>query len=561
MSIITAIIGTVQGGGSPPPPPSPSYDANWTGSFDEGSYASLNVIVNNFPGGRVWWKVEGYGGTPINTSSDIDSGQLSGFYDFGSVTYSSQSVTTIYWKADNLTENYEYFYVKLGTNDGGSEYGTYGPWVINDTSTTPAPTATLTMAASVNEGATLTATVATTNVADGTTMYWWKKSGTADISDVTLSGTFTITGNAGSFEFTPRADGLTEGSESLNISIGLQNGTEMHWAGTNIVDTSTLGTTFRALQTFTVPSPAVSGAAWNTQNDSGTHYDSIVGGPWTRSSALLGGVTLTGSDTYIIVPTPVQNTSFSVTMIANFTDVGGWQSLWDTGSMNEGGTGYTCYYNGGYIAIATDYGLGSAGVSLFNATGLYEGAAHWAFVVDVTSSTDNCQIYRNGTALTKVTSTARTPTTYGNDGNGHALPLMVGARRGVNYNRTDYLQGTIHKMLTHSVALTSGNVTTEYQSLRTGYGYALTGQPNYNYTGDDPVTGQAGVWSTGQFASASYNIVQVGWKAVAVGGSQAGWEGTITAVNENGAGWLRVAHNNPGGVWPQDATSFRLVPF
>lgn len=138
MSIISAIIGSIQGAGGPPP--SPSYDANWTGSFDEGSYASLNVIVNNFPGGRVWWKVEGYGGTPINTSSDIDSGQLSGFYDFGNVTYNSQSVTTIYWKADHLTEGSEYFHVKLGSTDGGSEYGTYGPWAINDTSITPPPT-------------------------------------------------------------------------------------------------------------------------------------------------------------------------------------------------------------------------------------------------------------------------------------------------------------------------------------------------------------------------------------------------------------------------------------
>lgn len=558
MSIITAIIGTVQGGGSPPP--SPSAYAGYGASPGEGYGTDITVFVSNWTGARLWWSVVGKGNPAANTSSDM-TGQLSGFWDPGATTSSSTVVTTVGFVADTTTEGTEYWGVNLGTTEGGSDIWNGDTWSLADLSTTPPPTATLTMDASVDEGATLTATVATTNIADGTTMYWWQKSGTADAIDGTFSGTFTITSNAGSFSFTPRADGLTEGSESLNIAIGIENGTEMHWAGTNIVDASTLGTTFRVVQTFSVPSPAVSGALWNTQNDSGTHYDSIIGGPWARTSALQGGVEITTGDTYIIVPTPVQDDSFTITMIANFTDVGGWQSIFDTGSMNEGGTGFTCYYNGGYIAIATDYGQGSAGVSLFNATGLYEGLAHWAFVVDVTSSTDNCQIYRNGTALTKVTSTARTPTTYGNDGNGHALPLMVGSRRGVNYNRTDYLRGTIHRIATHSVALTSGNVTTDYQALRTGFGYALTGQPDYNYTNDDPVTGQAGVWSTGQFASASYNIVQVGWKAVAVGGSHAGWEGTITAVNENGAGWLRVAHNNPGGVWPQDATSFKLVPF
>ena len=72
----------------------------------------------------------------------------------------------------------------------------------------------------LNEGQTVQYTVVTTNTADGTTLYW-KTTGNVSNSDIVggNTGTITITNNRAIFNVTVIADTLTEGDETLGISI------------------------------------------------------------------------------------------------------------------------------------------------------------------------------------------------------------------------------------------------------------------------------------------------------------------------------------------------------
>lgn len=99
-------------------------------------------------------------------------------------------------------------------------------------------------AISVNEGATATFTVTTTNVANGTTLYW-TTSGTAvagDFGDNTLSGSVTINNNTATISRPITADLATEGNEVflLELRTGSTVGTVVDFSGSvTIVDTST----------------------------------------------------------------------------------------------------------------------------------------------------------------------------------------------------------------------------------------------------------------------------------------------------------------------------------
>jgi hypothetical protein len=73
-----------------------------------------------------------------------------------------------------------------------------------------------TMPSSINEGSAGTINVNTTDVSNGTTLYW-TVTNAGDFG--TSSGSFTINSNAGSFTVTPTADSTTEGAETFTVSI------------------------------------------------------------------------------------------------------------------------------------------------------------------------------------------------------------------------------------------------------------------------------------------------------------------------------------------------------
>lgn len=80
---------------------------------------------------------------------------------------------------------------------------------------------------SVNEGSSITFKVETSNVANGTTLYWSiTNPEDFNLGSNTRSGGVIITDNTGSFTVTPTADAITEGAETFTASLrtGSTNG-------------------------------------------------------------------------------------------------------------------------------------------------------------------------------------------------------------------------------------------------------------------------------------------------------------------------------------------------
>lgn len=86
-----------------------------------------------------------------------------------------------------------------------------------------------------NEGATGTYNVNTTNVPNGTTLYWTVNYSTALTNDFTAgSGTFTVNNNTGQFTVSPTADATTEGAETFTVSVRIVSIIGTVVASTNI---------------------------------------------------------------------------------------------------------------------------------------------------------------------------------------------------------------------------------------------------------------------------------------------------------------------------------------
>lgn len=107
------------------------------------------------------------------------------------------------------------------------------------------PTITgITVPSAISEGASGTITVNTSNIADGTTLYWniIARSEGVDVENDFAENTdsFTISSNTGSFSVQPVSDSLTEGTESFAVRVyGGQTGKATDSATINITDSST----------------------------------------------------------------------------------------------------------------------------------------------------------------------------------------------------------------------------------------------------------------------------------------------------------------------------------
>ena len=108
-------------------------------------------------------------------------------------------------------------------------FSTLSPYTEPFVSTTPPVLVSATVTPSstaVTEGTTITFSVASTNAANGTYYYTIEETSggvgtltTADFSSGALSGSFTITGNSGSFPLTVTRDLTTEGDESFSVYV------------------------------------------------------------------------------------------------------------------------------------------------------------------------------------------------------------------------------------------------------------------------------------------------------------------------------------------------------
>jgi hypothetical protein len=133
---------------------------------------------------------------------------------------------------------------------------------------------------SINEGGSVTYTVTTENVSNGTTLYWTNSGSTiaADFSDSANSGSFTITSNSGTITRTLSADATTEGSETIIIQIrtGSSSGTLVATASTVTVnDTSTVSIS-PSVNSLNEGNPVVYSVATAGVSDGTTLY-------WTNS--------------------------------------------------------------------------------------------------------------------------------------------------------------------------------------------------------------------------------------------------------------------------------------
>jgi len=182
-------------------------------SINEGSSGTFNFTTAGVPNGTtLYWT--------INLSGNLNSSDFSA--TSGSFTINSNagsfSITTI---ADQLTEGAESFTVSVRTGSfSGPVVRTSNSVTINDTSLTRTY-AFGTIPTSINEGSSGTFNVTTTNVPNGTILYWTiNLAGNLNSSDFSsTSGSFTINSNAGSFSISTIADQLTEGAESFTVSI------------------------------------------------------------------------------------------------------------------------------------------------------------------------------------------------------------------------------------------------------------------------------------------------------------------------------------------------------
>lgn len=131
--------------------------------------------------------------------------------------------------------------VTYGANTIGSATLT-----INDTSLTITVNVTPSVS-SINEGSSVTFNVSTTNVSDGTVLYYTlEDSSGAEPDDVDRTwGSFTITSNAGSFVITATSDSLTEGSESFiaKVRTGSSVGTVYATSSAVTINDTSTGTT------------------------------------------------------------------------------------------------------------------------------------------------------------------------------------------------------------------------------------------------------------------------------------------------------------------------------
>jgi V8-like Glu-specific endopeptidase len=219
-------------------------------SIDEGRTAQFDLVVTNYKSNATFlYTISGV------QASDITGGQLT-----GSVTVDTQgrAKVLIPIAADNVTEGPETLTLTLRTlfkTGPGGDFGSVAASVtINDTSRAPVtPTYSLAAgSAAVDEGSTASFSLSTTNIATGTSLsYVISGVQAADIVFGQLTGSVTVDAQGQAMISVPiLADKLTEGPETMTVTVRSSQGTNVASASVTINDTSVQGPTVIA------PSPA-----------------------------------------------------------------------------------------------------------------------------------------------------------------------------------------------------------------------------------------------------------------------------------------------------------------
>jgi hypothetical protein len=190
------------------PLPAPYSVITSSSSVNEGSTITFTSTSTGVPNGTLYWTR--YGGAANDADFSAVNGSFTVTNGVGTFT-----VTPV---ADHLTEGTELFSVVVRTGSiTGPIIGTSAGKQILDTSQTPTYTlSTVGNVTSINEGVELTFNVTTTDVEDGTTLYWGIGVGGGNMSFGRVSatsGSVTVASNAASFGMTISADNLTSPSQ------------------------------------------------------------------------------------------------------------------------------------------------------------------------------------------------------------------------------------------------------------------------------------------------------------------------------------------------------------
>lgn len=227
--------------------PTGTYVLSSNGSVNEGESMVVTVTTTNVTDGTVL-----YWSTSNITTSDSDFTATSGTTTITSNS-GSFSVAAV---ADSTTEGAETFGITLRTgSQSGPIVASTTNKTINDTSQAPSYSAS--SASSINEGSALGVTVTTTNVSDGTTLYWTNNHTTTSAADFSSnSGSFTITSNSGTFNVPVVADSTTEGAETFTVEIrtGSTSGTIVATLPSITVNDTSLAPTNWSINTATFDS-------------------------------------------------------------------------------------------------------------------------------------------------------------------------------------------------------------------------------------------------------------------------------------------------------------------
>ncbi len=291
------------------PPPTYTLTPSASTIVEGGSVTFTLTTTNVAAGTAIPYTLSGTG----ITSADIGGGSLTGSI---TVNASGSGTVSVTLSADGQTEGPEVLRLTLGGNLAQAE-----TTITDATSTTPTYTLTPS-AASVTEGGTVTFTLATTNVAAGTAIPY-TLSGTgitsADIGGASLTGTITVNASgAGVLTLNVAADGQTEGSEVLRLTLGAS----LAQVETTINDTVATTPTYALSPSAAsvIEGGTVTFTLTTTNVTAGTAVPYTLSGTGITATDIVGG-SLTGSVTVNAAGTGVVSVSFVNDGVAESNEV------------------------------------------------------------------------------------------------------------------------------------------------------------------------------------------------------------------------------------------------
>ena len=204
-----------------------------TTSITEGQSVTYTITTTNFGNGTLYWTNSG-----TTTAPDFSDGANS-----GTIAIANNSGTlTRTLTSDGVAEGTETIILQLRT-------GSTGGTVVATAATVDVASPTITYnitpyATTINEGQSVNYSVTTTNFGNGT-LYWTTTGSVtaADFSDGLMSGSVSVTNNAGTITRTLVADAAVEGSETMTLSLRTDStaGAVVATATTvTVVDTTTI---------------------------------------------------------------------------------------------------------------------------------------------------------------------------------------------------------------------------------------------------------------------------------------------------------------------------------